>query len=514
MKKIILILMGALFILTGCAKSNPSAEELKALYTENSDLSKDIEEVIVYTENTDPEGLLGKEHQYVEKIGMEDKRYLSDDAADLVIEVFNNTQDAEIRHDYYSLVNECRKSFAEREGLIIDGKSSLPEYHLFLHGNIVMRAAGSVRKNAADAYFKVLEQLLSDGRYRQTLTVNDEEYQALHKSMVEDQKSEIEEEIQKKAKAVGDSADITVAAALNMFEKKPDDSNLENAEKLIDETYKGKFFDSLRSEWQKRLDELKEVKEKNEAEYQKTADQINALLAESEADPDMEKYNACVTAVSEVPDNYWFRKLEPEWNSRLKALKNAAVLAERDRNAADITEQIKKLESSLDTSLYDELVERLSHVRNESLYAEYVDGWLEQMNALKEKIEEKKHVEEIQAFKDSCKSIEYREFSRNSESYKGTHVYFKGEVIQVVDQDAKGAELRVNVTAEGTYYTYYTDTIYVAYDNSDEINVSKILEDDIIEIWGIAAGDYSYTSIFGSKITLPAVYAKYIRVTD
>lgn len=133
MKTIILILMGALFILTGCAKSNPSAEELKALYTENSDLSKDIEEVIVYTENTDPEGLLGKEHQYVEKIGMEDKRYLSDDAADLVIEVFNNTQDAEIRHDYYSLVNECRKSFAEREGLIIDGKSSLPEYHLFLH---------------------------------------------------------------------------------------------------------------------------------------------------------------------------------------------------------------------------------------------------------------------------------------------------------------------------------------------------------------------------------------------
>ena len=87
-------------------------------------------------------------------------------------------------------------------------------------------------------------------------------------------------------------------------------------------------------------------------------------------------------------------------------------------------------------------------------------------------------------------------------------------MIQVVDQDAKGAELRVNVTAEGTYYTYYTDTIYVAYDNSDEINVSKILEDDIIEIWGIAAGDYSYTSIFGSKITLPAVYAKYIRVTD
>ena len=73
--------------------------------------------------------------------------------------------------------------------------------------------------------------------------------------------------------------------------------------------------------------------------------------------------------------------------------------------------------------------------------------------------------------------------------------------------------LRVNVTLQGSaYYSYYTDTIYVVYDNSDEISVSKILEDDIIEIWGIAEGDYSYTSIFGSKITLPSVVAKYIKV--
>lgn len=513
MKKNILIFACVLMVLTGCAKSNPSDEELKALYTDSSELSADIKEVIIYTENTDPESLLGKEHEYVQKIGIEDDRYSADDEADIVIEVFNNRQDAEIRRDYYSLVNECRNAFAKNEGLIIDGKSKLPEYHLYMHGNIVMRASGSVRDSAAEAYFAVMEQFLSDSQYRQTLTLSDDEYQTLHQSMVEDRKKAIEEDVKEKAEAVGNNADDTVTAALNMFEKKPDDSNLQNAEKLINETYKGKYFDQLRIGWQKRFDELKEVKEKNEAEYQKTADQINALLANSEADPDMDKYNACVTAVNQVPDNYWFRKLQPEWESRLKALKNDAVLAERDRNAADITDQLNKLEASLDPSLYDELVERLSHVRNESLYSEYIDGWLEQLTALKDRIEEKKHIAEIQTFKDSCKSIEYREFSRNSESYKGTNVYFKGEVIQVVDQDSTGAVLRVNVTLQGSaYYSYYTDTIYVVYDNSDEISVSKILEDDIIEIWGIAEGDYSYTSIFGSKITLPSVVAKYIKV--
>ena len=42
--------------------------------------------------------------------------------------------------------------------------------------------------------------------------------------------------------------------------------------------------------------------------------------------------------------------------------------------------------------------------------------------------------------------------------------------------------------------------------------LTKILEDDIITIWGGALGDYKYTSILGAEITLPWIEAEYIEL--
>ena len=70
--------------------------------------------------------------------------------------------------------------------------------------------------------------------------------------------------------------------------------------------------------------------------------------------------------------------------------------------------------------------------------------------------------------------------------------------------------LRVNITEYGTYSTYYKDTIYVTYIPED--GEDKILEDDIITIWGTSEGDYSYTSVMGSTITLPHIYAEYLEI--
>lgn len=513
MKKKLFLLIAAVTILTGCAKANPAAGDFAKAYQESDSLSQYVAKIVEYSAATDPDQLIGSGHMYEQKLGILDSRYGTDENDPAVtIEVFSNSQDAKIRYDYFSAINEYRDAYAETNGLIIDGKSLLKESSFHLNGNILIRASDIMGPYVAEAYFKELDQMLGDGEYRQEGTVSDDEFAAIHKELVEDRQSEIEAAVKKEAEVWLTESDQQVQEILKKYESELSDENRNEAETLIQTTYSGRYFDSLRKNWQEKLDELNTLKEEKETEYQAAADELDQLLAETESDPDLEKYYTCETAVREVPDNYYFSPLKKEWYDRLTEIKAAALIVERDRNVKKINNELDQIESSLDTDLYEDVKEQISNIRYDHLYSDYVSDWLDRIKDLEQAIEEKKHKDAIKAFKDSCKKFSYKELSRNSESLKGTPVYFKGEVIQVVDQDSEGAELRVNVTKEGTYYTYYTDTVYVVYDNSDEISTSKILEDDIIEIWGLAAGDVSYTSVLGSKVTIPAILAKYIKV--
>lgn len=129
-----------------------------------------------------------------------------------------------------------------------------------------------------------------------------------------------------------------------------------------------------------------------------------------------------------------------------------------------------------------------------------------------QKIKEEEKKKEKQAekdFKADCKTYTYEELARNPDEIEGKKVKIKGEVIQAL-YSYESVDLRVNITEWGTYSTYYKDTIYVTY--YPETGGDKILEDDIITIWGTAQGDYSYTSAIGSRVTLPLVFAKYIEI--
>ena len=99
--------------------------------------------------------------------------------------------------------------------------------------------------------------------------------------------------------------------------------------------------------------------------------------------------------------------------------------------------------------------------------------------------------------------------ARNPDKFKGTNVKLTGEVVQAL-YGTNSVDLRVNITKNGRYSTYYTDTIYVIYNT--KTGEDKILEDDIITIYGTSMGDYSYTSTIGSKVTLPLISAKYISI--
>lgn len=114
-------------------------------------------------------------------------------------------------------------------------------------------------------------------------------------------------------------------------------------------------------------------------------------------------------------------------------------------------------------------------------------------------------------YKNSCELISYDELARNPNMYKSKKVYFRGKVVQVTNNSSifsdNSLTLRVDVT-EGEY-GIWDDTIYVDYKYKDE-NESKILEDDIITLYGEFVGEISYKSVLGAKITLPHINAKYI----
>lgn len=111
------------------------------------------------------------------------------------------------------------------------------------------------------------------------------------------------------------------------------------------------------------------------------------------------------------------------------------------------------------------------------------------------------------AYKYQCREISYETLARNPDSYKGEYFVFEGEVIQVVES-GKNVQLRVNITENDLYGTsYYSDTIFV--ETRLEYDGRRILEGDIIRLYGVCEGLYTYTSIWGSAISVPGIYAEY-----
>lgn len=111
-------------------------------------------------------------------------------------------------------------------------------------------------------------------------------------------------------------------------------------------------------------------------------------------------------------------------------------------------------------------------------------------------------------YKAACEEIDYDTLARNPENYTGNLYTFTGEVVQVVDYDSY-IKMRIDVTpvVENGEVWYYEDTIYVKYYPKE--GADKILEGDIITIYGLCAGEESYTSVLGEIITLPKINMMY-----
>lgn len=117
--------------------------------------------------------------------------------------------------------------------------------------------------------------------------------------------------------------------------------------------------------------------------------------------------------------------------------------------------------------------------------------------------------EEEDDYKSSCKSLTFKELARNPDNVKNTKVKITGEVIQVMEGTTYNA-IRLNITKSS--YGYYSDTVYIKY--IPKVGEDKVLENDIITIWGTAQGDCTYTTVLKSEVTLPLIEAKYININS
>lgn len=92
----------------------------------------------------------------------------------------------------------------------------------------------------------------------------------------------------------------------------------------------------------------------------------------------------------------------------------------------------------------------------------------------------------------------YAELSKNANKFKGMKVKYTGKVEQIQENDNTGKLLVLDVTDLG--FGFWKDAIWVSYDKG-----TNIIQGDIINVYGILSGVYTYTSEANYNISIPSI---------
>ena len=111
-------------------------------------------------------------------------------------------------------------------------------------------------------------------------------------------------------------------------------------------------------------------------------------------------------------------------------------------------------------------------------------------------------------YKKSCKTISYKDLARTPDQYRGEHIKFSGNVVQVCSEGGSTLEYATyRVSTSGRY----DNIMYIYLDKYDYQNLGKrILEDDRITFYGIFDGLITYETVLGASITIPSMKVEYI----
>lgn len=96
----------------------------------------------------------------------------------------------------------------------------------------------------------------------------------------------------------------------------------------------------------------------------------------------------------------------------------------------------------------------------------------------------------------------YDQLARTPDDYEGDKIAFTGKVIQVMED---GGDTQLRLAVDGDY-----DHVILVDVSEDVRGGSHILEDDLINAYGLSAGTITYESTMGGDITVPAMSAKIV----
>jgi cytoskeletal protein RodZ len=112
-----------------------------------------------------------------------------------------------------------------------------------------------------------------------------------------------------------------------------------------------------------------------------------------------------------------------------------------------------------------------------------------------------------EAFKpENYAQLDYKSVARTPDDFKGKKVVLSGRVAQVVEGDT---ETDLRVATNGSY----DDMVLVGF-SPDIMGGTHILEDDTVTVYGTCLGTMTYTSTMGGDITIPAVAADHIDISQ
>ena len=116
----------------------------------------------------------------------------------------------------------------------------------------------------------------------------------------------------------------------------------------------------------------------------------------------------------------------------------------------------------------------------------------------------------VNDYKKKCQKFSYKDVLRYPNNYDGKYAFWYGEIVQVVSKSSSKSIFRVNVNCEKLHYSggyLCSDAIYVIYYGSE-----SFIEDDMVNMWGMMTGDYTYTTVLGSENTIPKFEAHYMEL--
>lgn len=135
--------------------------------------------------------------------------------------------------------------------------------------------------------------------------------------------------------------------------------------------------------------------------------------------------------------------------------------------------------------------------------------------AAKSAEEAKKTAEaKLATLKATAQNIPFKTLYRNIGDYTGKPVHYQGEVVQIIQDTVGGVpfnKMRVNIT-KGEYGLWEDTVLVTELQVSTAPSHSKILEKDIIDLWGTVTGEESYTSTVGAPVSLPKINAEIIEL--